>query len=521
MAILTSRFFRLAVFAVFATLAGCAGPAPSPRPSVFSVDAAEEVFTVGFSSIVARYIDAVPVDKIALDGLRGFGAIDPSMTITREGAMVSIRGGGRPVVSRPVPATNDPQTWSRLVTDMAVAARAHSPELAAADAEKIYEAVFDSALARLDIFSRYAGAEEAARNRARRDGYGGIGLRFNIIESAVRITSVMPESPAERAGLQKNDQITHIGDLPVIGMDSAEISRHLRGPVHSRVVLTVLRGRETSPLRFALERTHIVPQTVTVHVKDRILYLKISNFNQETASTVETNVVKAKRDLGKSFRGLVLDLRGNPGGILKQAIRVADLFLVQGRMVSTDGRHPDSVQIYDASEQDIAGGRPIVVLIDGKSASASEIVASALQDRDRAVVVGTSSYGKGTVQTVIRLPNEGEITLTWSRLVAPSGYVLHGLGIMPNICTSGLIAGDENSVARSFQRMEKDAVTLAAWRRAGMADEKHSQKLRSSCPAEANENAGIETEVALRLLREPTLFQRTLARSAATAEARR
>ena len=521
MVLATPRPFRLAVLVALVALAGCAGPTPTTRPSIFSVEAAEEVFVVGFSGIASRYIDAVSVEKLALDGLRGFGAIDPSMTMTRDGATVSIRSGNKSVVSRPVPGANDPQVWSRLITDMAVAARAYSPELAAADAEKIYEAVFDSALARLDVFSRYAGAEEAARNRARRDGYGGIGLRFNIVDNAVRITSVLPETPAERAGLQKNDQITHIGDLPVAGMDSAEISRHLRGPVHSRVVLTVLRGRETGPLRFALERTHIVPQTVTVYVKDNILYLKISNFNQETASTVEASVAKAKRDLGKSFRGLVIDLRGNPGGILKQAVRVADLFLTQGRMMSTDGRHPDSVQIYDASEQDIADGRPIVVLIDGKSASAAEIVASALQDRDRAVVVGTSSYGKGTVQTVIRLPNEGEITLTWSRLVAPSGYVLHSLGVMPNICTSGLIAGDENSVARSLRRMEKDAVTLAAWRRAGLADEKLSQKLRSSCPAEANENAGIEREVALRLLRESSLFQRTLARSAATAEARR
>ena len=515
------RSIRLAVALVLATLAGCGAQAPTSRAPVFSADAAEEIFTVGFSSIVARYIDPIVVEKLALDGLRGFGAIDPAMTAVREGDRVSIRGGGQPVASRPIPNADDPQVWSRLVTDMAVAARSHSPELAAVDAEKIYEAVFDSALARLDIYSRYAGAEEAARNRARRDGYGGIGLRFGILEGTVRITSVLPETPAERAGLQKNDRITHIGDLPVTGMENAEISRHLRGPVHSRVVLTVLRDGVAAPLRIALERSHIVPQTVTAHVSDRVLYLKISNFNQETASAVETHVAKAKRELGKTFRGLILDLRGNPGGILRQATRIADLFLSQGRMMSTAGRHPDSAQIYEASEPDIADGRPIVVLIDGKSASAAEIVASALQDRDRAVVVGTSSYGKGTVQTVIRLPNEGEITLTWSRLVAPSGYALHGLGVMPNICTSGLIAGDETSVARSLRRAEKDAGTLAAWRRAGLADEKLSQKLRASCPAEANENAGIETAVALRLLREPALFQRTLARSAATAEARR
>jgi carboxyl-terminal processing protease len=516
-----ARSVRFAVVAILAALAGCAAPAPSARSPVFSADAAEEVFTVGFASIVARYIDPVSVEKLALDGLRGFGAIDPAMTVIREDTTISALASGMTVVSRPVPAANDPQSWGRLTTEIAVAARAHSAELAAADAEKIYEAVFDGALARLDVFSRYAGAEEASRNRARRDGYGGIGLRFNIVEGVVRITSVLPETPAERAGIQKNDHITHIGDLPVAGMDSAEISRHLRGPVHSRVTLTVLRDGAPKPLRFALERTHIVPQTVTAHVRDRVLYLKISNFNQETAAGVEATVMKAKRDLGRNFRGVVLDLRGNPGGILKQATRVADLFLAQGRMVSTDGRHPDSVQIYEASGQDIADGRPIAVLMDGRSASAAEIVASALQDRDRAVVIGTSSYGKGTVQTVIRLPNEGEITLTWSRLVAPSGYVLHGLGVMPNICTSGLVAGDEKSVARALRRAEKDAATLAAWRRAGFVDEKRSHKLRSACPAEANEHAGIEAEVALRLLREPALFQRTMARSAATAEARR
>jgi carboxyl-terminal processing protease len=511
---------RAVLLAGFVLLAGCAGT-PAIQPGAFSRDAAEEVFTVGFTGIAARYIDAVTVEKLALDGLRGFGAIDPSMTVTRDGATITVGAGGKIVTTLALPATDDARAWSRLATETAVAARAHSPELAAADAEKIYEAVFDGALARLDIYSRYAGAEEAARNRARRDGYGGIGLRFNILEGAVRVTNVLPDTPAERAGLRKNDRVTHIGDLPTASMDNAEISRHLRGPVHSRVRLTVLRDDEPQPLRFTLERAHIVPQTVTTQVRDNVLHLKISNFNQETAIAVEAAVGKARRELGGKMRGLVLDVRGNPGGILKQATRVADLFLAQGRIVSTQGRHPDSAQVFEASGQDIAAGLPIVVLIDGRSASAAEIVASALQDRDRAVVVGTSSYGKGTVQTVIRLPNDGEITLTWSRLVAPSGYVLHGLGVMPNLCTSGRATGDGKAVAGVIGRLDKDAAQLAKWRQAGFADEKRSRTLRSACPAEANETAGIEPDVAQRLLREPAQFQRALARSAATAEARR
>jgi carboxyl-terminal processing protease len=511
---------RSTALALMAALAGCAGTS-SNRPAYFSAEAAEEVFAVGFAAVAARYIDSVAVEKLALDGLRGFGAIDPAVTVARDGATVSIIAGGKPIASMAAPTTDDPRSWSRLTTGMAVAAREHSSELAAADAEKIYEAVFDGALARLDIYSRYAGAEEASRNRARRDGYGGIGLRFNILDGAVRITSVLPDTPADRAGLRKNDHITHIGGMPTAGMDNAEISRLLRGPVHSRVLMVVAREGEPGPLRFTLERAHIVPQTVTTRVRDNILFLKISNFNQETAAAVEAAVIKTKNDLGGKLRGIVLDLRGNPGGILKQATRVADLFLVQGRIVSTTGRHPDSMQFFEAGGEDIADQLPIVVLMDGKSASAAEIVASALQDRDRAVVVGTSSYGKGTVQTVIRLPNDGEITLTWSRLVAPSGYVLHGLGVTPNICTSGLAPGDGKSVARALGRTEKDAAALAKWRQVGFADEKRSRALRSSCPAEANDSAAIESTVAERLLREPAIFRRVLARSAATAEARR
>ena len=133
----------------------------------------------------------------------------------------------------------------------------------------------------------------------------------------------------------------------------------------------------------------------------------------------------------------MLDLRGNPGGLLKQSIKVADLLLTQGKIISTRGRHADSIHNYEAGGHDLAFGLPVLVLVDGKSASAAEIVAAALQDRDRAVVIGTSSFGKGSVQTVIRLPNDGEITLTWSKLVAPSGYLLHGLGVRPAICTSG------------------------------------------------------------------------------------
>ena len=196
--------------------------------------------------------------------------------------------------------------------------------------------------------------------------------------------------------------------------------------------------------------------------------------------------------MGASPKGLVLDLRGNPGGLLKQSIEVADLFLTQGQIVRTHGRHPDSEQRYEAGGEDIAHGLPLVVLVDGKSASAAEIIAAALQDHGRAVVIGTSSFGKGTVQTVIRLPNDGEITLTWSRLVTPSGYVLHGLGVMPDIFTSGA-AGN-------------------------VRKEKQGRDLRAACPAERRRKA-LEIEVARRLLSDRALYGRALDLTAATSQA--
>ena len=512
---------RLSAFVLLALLAGCGTAHQAPRGPEFVPDAADEVFSVGFASIATRYIEPVAMDGLVLDGLRGFGAIDPSLMVSREDGVIAIVANGQTVAAKSMPTTDDARAWGRLISDLTAATRTHSPDLRAADAEKIYEAVFDGVLSRLDVYSRYAGAEEAARNRARRDGYGGIGLHFRETDGEVHVTSVQSDGPAALAGVEKNDRITHINDLPVAGMDSAEISRHLRGPVHSRVTLTILRAGESKPLHFALERAHIIPPTVAAWTENGILHLKISNFNQDTAHSVETHILKAKKDMGRRFSGLVLDLRGNPGGLLKQSTQIAGLFLAQGRIVSAQGRHPDSVQYHEAAGTDIIADRPIVVLIDGKSASAAEIVAAALQDRDRAVIIGTSSYGKGTVQTVIRLPNDGEITLTWSRLVSPSGYVLHGLGVAPTLCTSGLAAGDARTIAQALARKGKSAATLTTWRQAGLADEATRQTLRATCPPEADKSPEIDLALAQRLIKDLALYRRTVAEVAATAQAQR
>ncbi|MEK9752248.1 MAG: S41 family peptidase, partial [Rhodospirillaceae bacterium] len=239
---------------------------------------------------------------------------------------------------------------------------------------------------------------------------------------------------------------------------------------------------------------------------------------QGTADAVSEEVEKAKASVTPRLAGIVMDLRGNPGGLLKQSIKLADLMLTHGHILTTKGRHPDSLHHYEAGGRDIAGGIPIVVIIDGKSASASEIVAAALQDRDRAVVIGTSSFGKGSVQTVVRLPNDGEMTLTWSRFLAPSGYVLHGLGVRPTICTADVRNDLMPAIDAALANRLNLRATFASWRAGGAPDEARRHALRGACPATRRKTYN-DIRIATYLAEHPALYAKALDIASATAEA--
>jgi carboxyl-terminal processing protease len=230
--------------------------------------------------------------------------------------------------------------------------------------------------------------------------------------------------------------------------------------------------------------------------------LRIRSFNQHTTDGLQDELTRLRQRMGDAQRGIVLDLRGNPGGLLDQAISVADLFIDGGRIVATRGRNSASSEVFDASPGDIAAGLPMVVLVYGGSASAAEIVAAALQDSGRAVVVGSPSFGKGTVQTQLRLPNEGELTLTSARLYAPSGYLLHGHGVVPDLCTVGL-ADPADGVEPLLQH--RIAVLYGGIPRRQTLDEAGWTRLRDACRNDSGERA-IETAVAERILEDPTLY---------------
>ena len=517
MALTHHPVMRLSAILALVLIAACAPARQAAEPApAFPRQAVEEVFTVAYGSITEKYIEPVIIGELAFDGLGGLATIDPNLSVDRNGREVILAAGGRSVASFLAPREGDVQGWAELTSRISAAGRLNSTGLRAASPERLYEVVFDEVISSLDSYTRYAGTKKANKHRAKRDGYGGIGIRFKVRDGTVWVTVVMAEKPAAVAGLKRNDRITHIGGIPIDGLVTQEVGDQLRGPIHSRVALTVTREGAAKPLEFVIERSKIVPPTVTYGFEDGIVFLKISSFNQDTANSMADKLTKARHTQGDEIKGLILDLRGNPGGLLKQSIKVADLFLSQGNIVKTRGRHPDSNQHYEAKDRNLATGIPVAILMDGKSASAAEVVAATLQDRGRAVIIGTASFGKGTVQTVIRLPNDGEMTLTWSRLIPPSGYILHEVGVMPTICTSGASGKGRDLISRAIEhRLEVEA----AWRKTGAGDVKRRQDLRASCPAERRRDS-FDVEVARRLLGDRVLYARALSLSAANTAAR-
>ncbi len=267
-----------------------------------------------------------------------------------------------------------------------------------------------------------------------RGEFGGLGIEVSMENGLVKVISPIDDTPAARAGLKPGDLITQLDGKPVQGMTLPQAVEKMRGPVNSDIKLTIRRkGRD--PFDVDLTRATIHIKSVRSHlVGDDIGYIRITSFNEQTDVGLNSAMKSIKQQAGNKLRGIILDLRNNPGGLLDQAVAVSDAFLDKGEVVSTRGRNPDDAQRYDARPGgDIAAGLPLAVLINGGSASASEIVAGALKDHHRAILLGTRSFGKGSVQTIIPLPGHGAMRLTTARYYTPSGRSIQAKGIEPDI----------------------------------------------------------------------------------------
>jgi carboxyl-terminal processing protease len=501
----SGRKRRLGALILAITLAGCGIGAGFGETDAY--DSPRRMFTTGYEKIGAFYIQDVALSDLALAGLTQVASLDTTLGVVRETDRVALRVDGRNRATFKMPAEDDAAGWGKLTAEVVAAIRSASPQLQAKTNEDIYDAFFAGALTKLDGFSRYSTAVEATENRATREGFGGIGVRIAVEDDTVRIVSVMNYTPAQRVGLKSDDLITHVDGKPLKGLGQDQVIDMLRGPDDSKVRLTVVRDGG-KPFAVVVTRAHIVPETVTYERKGNVAYMHIYGFNLDTADSLRKEMLHARQDIGRALQGYVLDLRGNPGGLLDQSVAVSDLLIKHGRIVSTHGRHPDSHQYFEATAGDVADGLPIVVLVNGDSASAAEIVAAALQDSGRAVVVGSNSYGKGTVQTVLRMPNDGELTLTWARFHAPSGYTLNRLGVIPSVCTTAN-GGDVNRLIEELRRDRIKPVPTDLRNRVDPEDANALKQLRALCPERRGEEP-IDEQVALHLLSHPSLYRRAV-----------
>ena len=304
------------------------------------------------------------------------------------------------------------------------------------DEGDLIEAAINGMLTSLDPHSSYLSPEDAEGMKVQTSGeFGGLGIEVTQEEGFVKVVSPIDGTPADEAGVESGDFITHVDGESLLGLTLDEAVEMMRGPVGSEIVITVAREGEDEPLEISIIRDTIKLTAVRSRVEGTSVVLRVTTFNRQTSPNLASVIKEQIEEAGgmDKVNGFILDLRNNPGGLLTEAIAVSDAFLESGEIVSTRGRNPEDGERYNATAGDLTGGKPIVVLINGGSASASEIVAGALQDHRRAIVVGTKSFGKGSVQTVMPLRGEGAMRLTTARYYTPSGRSIQALGVSPDI----------------------------------------------------------------------------------------
>jgi carboxyl-terminal processing protease len=498
---------RASSLILFVVLAACAEHQALPT------EPTGRLFARGLDEITDLYISPVSSRKLVLAGAARFSRLDDKSSVSEtpgpERTQIVLSYGGREVAVYPTPSHDDPHDWGKLLGELVAAAKAASPAVAELPEDQIDKTLFDGITGALDRFSRYASPEVARDQRAMRDGFGGIGVTLDVSNDEFRITAVTARGPADLAGIRADDRLVAVDKVTTAGRSQSDVVHALRGPILSSVELTIYRPSLAQKRSYRLQRELVVLPTVTVTRDGGVVVFRVASFNQNTTQQIVEGLAQVKQEMGPRLRGIVLDLRSNPGGLLDQAVSLSDVFIASGPIVSTVGRHPASRQFFEASGDSVAPQTPVVVLIDGGSASSSEIVAAALQDVGRAVVIGSTSYGKGTVQTVLRLPNDGELTLTWAQLVTPSGYFLHEHGVVPTLCTSDL-GDDDHSLQVALQRAtEAPPVSRVTPHPRASLDERSWSQLRHSCPARQGDHE-IDVKVAKRLLADPLLYSQAV-----------
>lgn len=352
---------------------------------------------------------------------------------TLAGAVVTTQVAG-PLVAQEAADTGSVYQQLDLFGD--IFERIRSQYVEQVDPGELVAAAINGMLTSLDPHSSYLPPDEFDDMRVQTRGeFGGLGIEVTQEEGFIKVVSPMDGTPAAAAGIQSGDFISHVNGESVLGLTLDQAVDMMRGPIGSEIVITILRKDVEEPFDVTIVRDTIKLTAAKGRLEGHTVVLRVTTFNDQTYQNMEDALAKAVEEAGgiDKVDGFVLDLRNNPGGLLTQAIAVSDAFLEKGEIVSTRGRNPEDSERFNAEPGDLAQGKPMVVLINGGSASASEIVTGALQDHHRAIVVGTKSFGKGSVQTIIPLQGNGAMRLTTARYYTPSGRSIQALGIAPDI----------------------------------------------------------------------------------------
>ena len=357
--------------------------------------------------------------------------------------------------------------------------------------QELIEAAINGMLTSLDPHSSYLNAKSFREMRVQTRGeFGGLGIEVTMESGLVKVVSPIDDTPAYRAGIEPGDLISHLDGSPVMGITLTEAVEKMRGRVGTDIDLTIRRqGRE--PFDVTVTRAIIKIRSVRSRLEGDVGYLRITSFNEQTEKGVEKATTDFHEKMGDKLKGVVLDLRNNPGGLLDQAVAVSDAFLDKGEIVSTRARRAEDTQRFNSRPGDLAKGLPVIVLINAGSASASEIVAGALQDHRRAIVLGTKSFGKGSVQTIVPLHGHGAMRMTTARYYTPSGRSIQGVGIEPDIVVEQATV---EQVATPRRRRESDLRGALRNENGGDAEKPDAEKPDAKKPDAKKENSGEEAK---------------------------
>jgi carboxyl-terminal processing protease len=477
----------------------------TPGPSLDQALVAD-VTATGLAFMAPRTLEAIPIPQMTIWGLRGLTTLDPRLTAelqrgdSQQGAQrdARLRGGNlrllapdRVLLSGAAPPDGDARAWGEAAAELTRAAWNASEPVRRAGTASVIRSFFDELFNHMDAYSRYAGPDEAEADRARRVGRAGVGLQVAGRGTGFVVVGVVADSPGAQADIRPGDAILAVDGRSIRGLGLMALNALLAGPEGTAVTLTTRRGNRTQTLELA--RALVPPETVFAQRMAEMLVLRVSGFSRDTGARLAEELVHGLAG-PRPPRGVVIDLRGNRGGLLIQAVAAAEVVLAEGLVASTAGRDPAAAHEFRAAGRDLSDGLPVVVVVDGRSASAAEILAAALADQHRAVVIGSATLGKGLVQTVTPLPDGGELFVTWSRVLAPMGWPIQGLGVLPQVCTSlgqDALASQLQELAHGHQPMAR-ALERSRTARAPLPPAEMLE-IRSACPASEGRDMDLAT----------------------------